>query len=251
MSNAQRRRAQRDRGQHPGPMTPQRVSDHRLMQTRLADLERLRRMAVTFMSEHSADAGREEAQVTTEDQQVDMEAVAGFVDELRDFLTDPAEPGDLPDLLEDDESPEVHRCPCGFPDAADGSMEHVLTHNRDEVCGAVSVEWTGGDPHGVGYPAPQLFVIKDVHTGVQLYPARITIMADAAATLAIADVTELINADGQPIRSDTRGKMGVFTEEYKEWNAADHAEGDVYMGDKYVARVSRFVLANGPRVVGA
>jgi hypothetical protein len=46
VSNAQRRRAHRQRGKtFPGPMTQERVLDHQLMTMRLADLERLRRMA--------------------------------------------------------------------------------------------------------------------------------------------------------------------------------------------------------------
>lgn len=190
------------------------------MQTRLADLERLRKMAVKFVSEHADD---EEPPVTE---------------------TETEYAGDLPDLLEDEELPQAHPCPCGHPDAMDGSMEHVLAHNRDEVSGAVTVTWAGADPQGVGYPAPQLFVVTDVHSGVQLYPARITIMSDLAASLAIVDVTELLNADGVPIRSDTRGKMGVFTDEYKEWNATEHGEDEQFLGDKYVSKVSRFVLAS-------
>lgn len=52
VSNAQRRRAHRHRAKaYPGPMTPQRVEEHRLVQARLADLERLRKIVLAHTDE--------------------------------------------------------------------------------------------------------------------------------------------------------------------------------------------------------
>lgn len=146
----------------------------------------------------------------------------------------------LPKLDDDDD--DDGRCVCGFPDREDGSLAHILAHNAGEVAGAVTVDWSRA--HGDGdHPVPYLIVVKDVATGARLYPARLTILSDAAATLAVVDVTELVNADGEPIRSTTQGKMGVHTPEYKAWNNQEHAEGDVFLGDKYVTVTNRFVLA--------
>jgi hypothetical protein len=52
VSNAQRRRERRHRNKtYPGPMTERRVQDHKLMQVRLADLERLRKIVVARMDD--------------------------------------------------------------------------------------------------------------------------------------------------------------------------------------------------------
>lgn len=265
MSNAQRRREHRHRNKNrPGPMTAQRAAEHQLAQARLADLERLRKLVVAQL-----DVEERERMTEQEERQPDMEAVAGFVDELREFLTDPADPEiqgasvdedlliwdevagtQLPDDEPEDsggEPDEIEPCPaCGHFDAADGSLEHILRHNADEVSGAVTVDWSGADMGG-GYPTPYMF--KTYLVGehrVQLYPARLTVLCDAVAHLAVVDVTELINADGAPIRSTTRGKMGVHTQAYKDWARGDHGQDAVFLGDKFETVVSRFVLASGP-----
>lgn len=245
MSNAQRRREQRHRGKsYPGPMTERRVDDHRIMQTRLADLERLRKLVVAQMAIEERESVEHTVQAPTEGQD---EAVWDEVDETQ---------SEVPDLPEEDEpeqdEEESGPCPvCQYPQAGDASLAHILAHNAEEVSGAVTVDWSGADS-GNGYPTPYRFRVFEVGTGVQLYPARVTIMADAAANLAVVDITELINADGAPIRSNTQGKMGVHTPEYTEWSNSRNAgegtddESAQYMGDKYVTVVNRFVLASAP-----
>jgi hypothetical protein len=165
------------------------------------------------------------------------------VTEQEELERETIEPGELEQPAE----PEMEPCPvCGHSDAADPSLAHVLVHNADEVVGAVTVDWSGADL-GAGYPTPYAFKVRLADgSGVQLYPARLTIMCDAAASLAIADVTEILNADGEPIRSNTSGKLGVHTDEYKAWNSTDHGEDEAFLGDKYQTVINRFVLASLP-----
>lgn len=245
MSNAQRRREHRHRTKtHPGPMTEQRVEQHRLTQLRLADLERLRRLVV--------------AQVDVEDRErmteVDVNAVEDGEPQVDGFELDPdlliwdeVAGTQIPDVVdtsgEPDGEPPVP-CPvCGHPDAEDASLDHILLHNADEVAGAVTVDWSGADLGG-GYPTPYMFKTYLVGPSrVQLYPARLTVMCDASAHLAVVDVTELINADGMPIRSTTRGKMGVHTQAYKDWVRGEHGDDAQFLGDKFETVTNRFVLA--------
>jgi hypothetical protein len=271
MSNAQRRREHRQRNkQHPGPMTESRVEQHRLAQTRLADLERLRRLVVAQLSVEE----RERMAEQEERREPDMGAVAGCVDELREFVSTPADPEpeidgvtvdqdlliwdevggtQLPDAVDtggvpDEVEAEPTPCPvCGHPDAEDASLAHILRHNTDEVSGAVIVDWSGADLGG-GYPVPYRFRVYLLgEPVVQLYPARLTVLCDAVAHLAVVDVTELTNADGDPIRSTARGKMGVHTQAYKDWVRGQQQGADaVFLGDKFETMVTRFVLASPP-----
>jgi hypothetical protein len=216
-------------------MTQQRVSEHRLAQERLADLERLRRLVVAQMEIEE----RESKDVSTELEELDGDEEGIVWDEIEDSA-----PG---------ESPAV--CFCGYPDAGDSTLAHILVHNREEVSGAVMVDWRGADPTGAGYPVPHLCKVHLVHdldgpTSVQLMPVRMTIMSDAAAMLAVVDVTELVTADDDVIRMANSSRMPVHTEEYKAWlveRNRDHESEDLaFLGDKYVTKVSRFVLASGP-----
>ena len=253
MSNAQRRREHRNRNKtHPGPMTEQRVEQHRLAQLRLADLERLRRLV-------TAQLDVEEREHMTE---VDVDNVEETEPEVDGFEIDPdrliwdeVAGTQIPDVVdtggvpvdaadgERDEDP-VAPCPvCGHPDAEDASLAHILRHNTDEVSGAVTVDWSGANLGG-GYPVPyrfQVFLVGEPR--VQLYPARLTVLCDAAAHLAVVDVTELVNADGDPIRSTARGKMGVHTQAYKDWSSGAHGEDAQFLGDKFETMTTRFVLA--------
>lgn len=253
MSNAQRRREHRNRHKtHPGPMTEQRVEQHRLAQLRLADLERLRRLVV-------AQLDVEERERMTELDVNDVEGIEPSVDGAsidQDLLIwDEVAGTQIPDIVDTgggvpeeavDEEP-VTPCPvCDHPDAEDASLAHILRHNTDEVSGAVTVDWSGANLGG-GYPVPYRFKVFLVgEPRVQLYPARLTILCDAAAHLAVVDVTELVNADGDPIRSTARGKMGVHTQAYKDWSRGDHGEDAQFLGDKFETMTTRFVLASPP-----
>lgn len=251
MSNAQRRREHRHRNKaRPGPMTPQRAAEHQLAQTRLADLERLRKLVVAQLDVE------ERQRMAEQEEQHDVEPVAGMQgvsideelviwDEVAGTQTVDPGPDAAPQDADADEA--VAPCPvCGHPDAADGSLAHILLHNADEVSGAVTVDWSDADPGG-GYPTPYRFRVFLVGTSrVQLYPARLTILCDASSHLAVVDVTELVNADGVPIRSTTRGKMGVHTQAYKNWARADHGDDAQFLADKFETVTSRFVLASGP-----
>jgi hypothetical protein len=60
VSNAQRRRAERQRGKtFPGPMTPERAAQHQITTMRLENLERLRRMAQAVLEAEVEDDGPE------------------------------------------------------------------------------------------------------------------------------------------------------------------------------------------------